>query len=79
VYAAPAGFYLLRGGALRGGASDLPAGVLPGPAPRVSDPPGTRYELPLAIQDRSFNRDGSLFYAPSRRFFDGFAGLYIPR
>src|SRR5829696_8688841 len=43
-------------------------------------PPGHRYhELPLAIQDRSFNRDGSLFYPASRRFFDDFAGPYIPR
>ena len=42
VYAGPAGFYLLRGGS-----SDLPEGVLPGPAPRLGDPPGTRYyELP---------------------------------
>jgi spore coat protein A, manganese oxidase len=75
VYAGPAGFYLLRGGS-----SDLPAGVLPGPAPRLGDHPGTRYhEIPLAIQDRSFNRDGSLFYPASRRFFDDFAGPYIPR
>jgi bilirubin oxidase len=75
VYAGPAGFYLLRGGP-----SDLPEGVLPGPAPRLGDHPGTRYyEIPLAIQDRSFNRDGSLFYPPSRRFFDDFAGPYIPR
>jgi bilirubin oxidase len=74
VYAGPAGFYLLRGGV-----SDLPDGVLPGPAPRLGDPPGTRYyELPLAIQDRSFNRDGSLFYPASRRFFDDFGGPYIP-
>ncbi len=74
VYAGPAGFYLLRGGS-----SDLPAGVLPGPAPRLGDPPGTRYhEIPIAVQDRSFNRDGSLFYPASRRFFDGFGGPYIP-
>jgi spore coat protein A, manganese oxidase len=75
VYAGPAGFYLLRGGP-----ADLAEGVLPGPAPRLGDHPGTRYyEIPLAIQDRSFNRDGSLFYPPSRRFFDDFAGPYIPR
>ena len=49
VYAGPAGFYLLRGGP-----ADLPPGVLPGPAPRSGDPPGTRYyEIPIAIQDRS--------------------------
>jgi bilirubin oxidase len=74
VYAGPAGFYLVRGGA-----SDLPDGVLPGPAPRLGDPPGTRYyEIPIAVQDRSFNADGSLFYPASREFFDGFSGPYIP-
>jgi FtsP/CotA-like multicopper oxidase with cupredoxin domain len=74
VYAGPAGFYLIRGGS-----NDLPTGVLPGPAPARDDPPGKRYyEIPLAIQDRSFNADGSLFYPGSREFFDGFAGPYIP-
>jgi spore coat protein A, manganese oxidase len=74
VYAGPAGFYLLRGGS-----SDLPEGVLPGPAPKLGDPPGTPYyEIPIAIQDRSFNSGGSLFYPDSRAFFDGFTGPYIP-
>lgn len=74
VYAGLAGFYLLRGGEC-----DLPKGVLPGPAPACGDPPGTRYhEIPLTIQDRSFNSDGSLFYPTSREFFDGFAGPYSP-
>ena len=73
VYAGPAGFYLLRDGS-----SDLPAG-LPGPAPKLGDPQGTRYyEIPIAIQDRSFNQDGSLFYPSSRDFFDAFPGPYIP-
>jgi bilirubin oxidase len=73
VYAGPAGFYLLRGGP-----ADLPPSVLPGPAPKLADPPGTKYyEIPIAIQDRSFNSDGSLFYPASREFFDGFAGPYI--
>ena len=65
VYAGPAGFYLLRGGP-----SDLPSGV-PGGLP------GGAYEIPLVIQDRSFNSDGSLFYPASRVFFDGYAGPYI--
>ena len=57
-----------------------PQRQLPGPAPALGDPPGTRYyEIPLAIQDRSFNDDGSLFYPDSREFFDGFAGPYIGR
>ncbi|GAA3422550.1 multicopper oxidase family protein [Streptosporangium vulgare] len=74
VYAGPAGFYLLRGGP-----GDLPEGRLPGPAPQVGDRPGKRYyEIPLAVQDRSFNDDGSLFYPNSRTFFDGFTGPYAP-
>ena len=74
VYAGPAGFYLLRRGP-----GDLPVGVLPGPAPGVgADPFGRFCEIPLAIQDRSFNMNGSLFYPDSREFFDGFGGPYIP-
>jgi bilirubin oxidase len=74
VYAGPAGFYLLRQGP-----GDLPVGVLPGPSPDVgADPFGRFFEIPIAIQDRSFNVDGSLFYPGTREFFDGFAGPYIP-
>jgi bilirubin oxidase len=74
VYAGPAGFYLLRRGP-----GDLPEGLLPGPAPEVgSDPFGRFFEIPIVIQDRSFNADGSLFYADSRAFFDGYTGPYIP-
>jgi spore coat protein A len=85
VYAGPAGFYILRGGpagdkAVLDSRSGAPA-ELPGPAPRESDkfPPNkTYYEIPIAIQDRSFNADGSLFYPDSRAFFDGINGPYIP-
>jgi bilirubin oxidase len=74
VYAGPAGFYLLRGGP-----DDKVIGTLPGPAPALGDPPGMKYyEIPIAIQDRAFNADGSLFYPDSREFFDEFAGPYIP-
>ena len=85
VYAGPAGFYIVRGG---------PAGdkavldsrfgttaVLPGPAPNEGDkfPPNkTYYEIPIAIQDRSFKQNGSLFYPNTRAFFDGYAGPFIP-
>jgi spore coat protein A, manganese oxidase len=73
VYAGPAGFYLLRGGP-----NDITSHQIPGPAPALGDPPGrSYYEIPLAIQDRSFNDDGSLFYPDSREFFDQFAGPYI--
>ena len=51
---------------------DLPQGVLPGPAPQRGDAAGTKYyEIPIAIQDRSFNADGSLFYPDNRAFFEG--------
>jgi FtsP/CotA-like multicopper oxidase with cupredoxin domain len=85
VYAGPAGFFLIREG---------PAGdkqvldsrsgttaVLPGPAPIEGDrfPSNkTYYEIPIAIQDRSFNAEGSLFYPDTRAFFDEFGGPYIP-
>lgn len=80
VYAGPAGFYLIRGGpddiVLDGSGS--PA-ILPGPAPGVGDDPLGEYgEIPIAIQDRSFNDDGSLFYPDTRAFFDEFGGPYIP-
>lgn len=75
VYAGPAGFYLIRGGP----DDQLRSGILPGPAPTVgSNPFGTFYEIPIVIQDRSFNADGSLFFPDSREFFDGFTGPYIP-
>jgi FtsP/CotA-like multicopper oxidase with cupredoxin domain len=76
VYAGPAGFYLLRGDR-----HDLPAGILPGPAPAIGDAPGTSYyEIPIAIQDRSFDANGSLFYPDSRAFFEGLTSgqLQIP-
>jgi spore coat protein A, manganese oxidase len=78
VYAGPAGFYIIRGGpagdkAVLDSRTGATAG-LPGPAPREGDkfPPNkTYFEIPIAIQDRSFNADGSLFYPNSREFFDG--------
>ena len=67
VYAGPAGFYLIRGGP-----GDLAGSVLPGPAPREGDAAGTPYyEIPIVIQDKSFNSDGSLFYPDNRAFFEG--------
>ena len=38
------------------------------------DPSDTITEIPIAIQDRSFKADGSLFYPDSRAFFDGIGG-----
>ena len=55
--------------------------TLPGPAPALGDPPGIEYfEIPIAIQDRSFNEDGSLFYPDNRAYFEGLdpSQLQIP-
>jgi spore coat protein A len=81
VYAGPAGFFIIRGGpgdvvidTRSGGRASLP-----GPAPTLGDPAGLDYlEIPMAIQDRAFNADGSLFYPDSRAFFDRFEGPYVP-
>ena len=85
VYAGPAGFFILRGGPAGDDAvldaRDGSRASLPGPAPRENDrfPPNKPYrEIPVAIQDRSFNTDGSLFYPDSRNFFDGITGPYLP-
>jgi spore coat protein A len=85
VYAGPAGFYLIRGGPAGDDAVlDRRTGrkaSLPGPAPRENDmfPSNKPYrEIPIAIQDRSFKTDGSLFYPDSRGFFDGIVGEFIP-
>jgi spore coat protein A len=73
VYAGPAGFYLVRGGP-----DDMNLGYR---APKPNDNPNAKTvytEIPIVVQDRSFNADGSLFYPASREFFDGFAGPYVP-
>jgi FtsP/CotA-like multicopper oxidase with cupredoxin domain len=72
VYAGLAGFWVVRD-------KEEDALGLPGPAPQVGDAPGTRYyELPIAIQDRSFHPDGSLAYPSSRVEWDGYEGPYKP-
>jgi hypothetical protein len=77
VYAGPAGFYIVRSTSSDENptiANSTASAVLPGPAPGVgADPFGTYYEIPIAIQDRSFDENGSLFYPDTRAFFDGFA------
>jgi FtsP/CotA-like multicopper oxidase with cupredoxin domain len=73
VYAGPAGFWLIRGGMY-----DASLGFA---APGVGDNPFGEYtEIPIAIQDRSFNDDGSLFYPDNRAFFEGLdvSQLQIP-
>ena len=83
VYAGPVGFYLVRGG--EHGEDHVTDGrtgrraVLPGPRPQTAPGVGADVgELPLVIQDRSFNADGSLFYPDTREFFDGYWGPYLP-
>jgi spore coat protein A len=83
VYAGPAGFWLIRGGpydhpTVAGTGADA---VLPGPPPvrgegvlDLNTPGAVRNmirAMPIVIQDRSFNADGSLFYPESRAFFEG--------
>jgi FtsP/CotA-like multicopper oxidase with cupredoxin domain len=78
VYAGPAGFWLIRGGGFDGAAG---GGILPGPAPVAGQTVvdlnvtasirNTIREIPIVIQDRSFNSDGSLFYPETRAFFEG--------
>jgi len=73
VYAGPAGFWLIRGGP-----NDMDLGyVAPG---KGDNPLGEYTEIPIVIQDRSFNADGSLFYPDNRAFFEGLnlAQLQIP-
>jgi spore coat protein A len=85
VYAGPAGFFLIRGGpegddAVVDSRSGTTA-ILPSPAPKENDrfPSNkTYYEIPIAVQDRSFNDDGSLFYPDTRTLFDDIVGDYIP-
>jgi spore coat protein A len=83
VYAGPAGFWLVRGlfDSAVDGTTGSP-GVLPSPAPVAGqgvlplNTPGDPVrnsirEIPVVIQDRSFNADGSLFYPDNRAFFEG--------
>jgi len=69
VYAGPVGFWLIRDALGQENTLNLPA-----PAPKVGDLAGTKYyELPIVIQDKSFNTNGSLFYPKHRSFFEGVA------
>jgi FtsP/CotA-like multicopper oxidase with cupredoxin domain len=86
VYAGPAGFWLIRGGTHDQVDDDTTGtpwdGVLPGPAPVANqgvldlNVPGNPVrnairEIPVVIQDRSFDKNGKLFYPKSRAFFEG--------
>jgi FtsP/CotA-like multicopper oxidase with cupredoxin domain len=85
VYAGPAGFWLVRGGKYDKvvDTSTDDTAVLPGPAPVEGqgvlelNVPGDPVrdsirEIPIVIQDRSFDANGaSLFYPDNRAFFEG--------
>jgi FtsP/CotA-like multicopper oxidase with cupredoxin domain len=84
VYAGPAGFWLVRDPNGLNGETGLQGGNLPGPAPIAGEDLATtnfpaslggsreKYrEIPIVIQDRSFNADGSLYYPDNRAFFEG--------
>jgi FtsP/CotA-like multicopper oxidase with cupredoxin domain len=86
VYAGPAGFWLIRGGMydkVKVLNSNNRAARLPAFAPAMGQsvlelnlPTNIRKrvrEIPIVIQDRSFNVDGSLFYPDNRAFFEGLA------
>jgi len=85
VYAGPAGFWMVRGGLYDRPrvAGTRMAAKLPSPGPRAGQtvlelnlPTNIRAkirEIPIAIQARSFDTDGSLFYPDNRDFFEGLA------
>ncbi len=82
VYAAGAGFWLIRddkllpdGTVVPNSETGLVTGVLPGPPAGLLDDPAAPAvtairEIPLAIQPKSFNADGSQFFPADRAFFE---------
>ena len=71
VYAGLSGFWLLR--------DDIEASLgLPGPPTTRRSPETNYYDIPLSIQDKSFNEDGSLYYPESRRTYEGYQGAFMP-
>ncbi|MGV8906893.1 MAG: immunoglobulin-like domain-containing protein [Acetobacterium sp.] len=82
-YAGPTGFYLIRdnpGDTLTDSATVAggTAAVLPGPTAVTlqqyvdSIDTGSVYEIPMVLQDRTFNTDGSLFYPGKTTEFDSY-------
>jgi FtsP/CotA-like multicopper oxidase with cupredoxin domain len=76
VYAAGAGFWMIRDA--NDGETGLISGTLPGPAPKAGEDPNgdpavraAIREIPIAIQPKSFNADGSQYYPADRAFFEG--------
>ncbi|WP_175557541.1 multicopper oxidase family protein [Raineyella antarctica] len=90
VMAGYTGFYMIRPAKDSDQPLDSATGrpaVLPGTGADPTRAGELPHELPLAIQDRSFNQDGTLFYPDSRRHFDasdtflpasGIAPIWVP-
>jgi FtsP/CotA-like multicopper oxidase with cupredoxin domain len=83
VYAAGAGFWMIRDA--NDGETGVVAGTLPGPAVKAGEDPNGNpevrnaiREIPIAIQPKSFNADGTQYYPADRAFFEGLGtgGLY---
>jgi len=78
VYAGPAGFWVIRD-SQNSGDTGLQEGTMPSPATAEGESfevtnveKRNEYrEIPILIQDRTFNEDGSLFYPGDRAFFEG--------
>lgn len=82
VYSGATSFYLVRG--TDADVTDARTGA-PAVAPWLNtndqylkSAPNPGHDIALAIQDRSFNADGSLFYPSSRAFFDNYQGPFYP-
>jgi FtsP/CotA-like multicopper oxidase with cupredoxin domain len=76
VYAAGAGFWMIRNG--DDSETGVVSGTLPGPAPKAGEDPNgdpavrsAIREIPIAIQPKSFNADGTQYYPADRAFFEG--------
>jgi spore coat protein A len=76
VYAAGAGFWMIRDAL--DAETGVVSGVLPGPAVKAGEDPNgdpavraAIREIPIAIQPKSFNADGTQYYPADRAFFEG--------
>ena len=75
-YASGAGFWMIRDAT--DGETGIITGTLPGPAPKIGEDPNgdpavraAIREIPIVIQPKSFNADGTQFYPANRAFFEG--------
>ena len=76
VYAAGAGFWMIRN--VDDSETGVVSGTLPGPAVKAGEDPNgdaavrsAIREIPIAIQPKSFNANGTQYYPADRAFFEG--------